>query len=266
MRGRLAIVEPTMSCRSLASLRHCCRAWACWSALAWFLPAIAAFAAEPAGNAPETAPGQPAWAEFVETNFPFFSSVLDARKLGDGLPAENLTPRGIVLNLGNDCWACFDIDLLRMSAIWTGQGVSAVSMSEVSYHSAGVKAIEGQANLTQLLGTPWLANGIYPGWQASEQFSLTDPREPGPDPKEVGRGPLSPSTGQFKALRLIQSGVSLEYEVAGGRVVEWVEARLEDGQRVVQRSVRLEKVPQAFCVILGRRPAPLTRSLWFDFT
>ena len=36
-----------------------------------------------------------AWADFVETNFPFFSSVLDARKLGDGLPADNLTPRGI---------------------------------------------------------------------------------------------------------------------------------------------------------------------------
>ena len=180
-----------MSCRSLATLRHRARVRARWLALAWFLAAIAAFAAEPAGIAPEAAPGQAKWADFVETNFPFFSSVLDARKLGDGLPADNLTPRGIVLNLGNDCWACFDIDLLRMSAIWTGQGVSAVSMSGVSYHSAGVKAIEGQANLTQLLGTPWLANGIYPGWQASEQFSLTDPREPGPDPKEVGRGPLS---------------------------------------------------------------------------
>jgi len=266
MRGRSAIAEPTMSFLPLASPRHCSRAWGRWFVLAWFLAAIAVFAAEPAGIAPEAAPGQAKWAEFVETNFPFFSSVLDARKLGDGLPADNLTPRGIVLNLGNDCWACFDLELLRMSAIWTGQGVSAASMSEVSYHSAGVKAIEGQANLTQLLGTPWLANGIYPGWQASEQFSVTDPREPGPDPKEVGRGPLSPSAGRFKVVRLIQSGVSLEYEVAGGRVVEWVEARLEQAQRVVQRRFRLDKVPQPLWLILGRRPATLARSLQVDFT
>src|SRR5258705_10868971 len=65
----------------------------------------------------------PLWADFVEANFPFFSSVLDSRKAGPGLPADNLTPRGIVLNLGHDCWACFDTDLLRMSAIWSGKGV-----------------------------------------------------------------------------------------------------------------------------------------------
>ena len=105
-----------------------------------------------------------------------------------------------------------------MAAIWTGQGVSPVSMSQISYHSPGTKAIEGQENLTRIEGTAWLANGIYPGWQASEQFSLTDPREPGPDPREIGRGPISPSAGQFKALRLTQDNVCLEYEVAGAPV------------------------------------------------
>src|SRR5207253_448247 len=72
------------------------------------------------------------WAGFVETNFPFFSSVLDARKLGHDFPADNLTPRGLILNLGNDCWACFDTDLLRMAAIWNGKGLSAISMAQGS--------------------------------------------------------------------------------------------------------------------------------------
>ena len=54
---------------------------------------------------------------WVEADFPFFSSVLDARNVGGGLPADNLTPRGIVLNLGHDCWACFDPDLLRVAAV-----------------------------------------------------------------------------------------------------------------------------------------------------
>ena len=147
-------------------------------------------------------PGEQAdWADFVETNFPFFSSVLDARRLGRELPADNLTPRGIILNLGNDCWACFDTELLRMSAVWVGQGISPVSMSQVSYHTPGTKAPEGQDSLPQVVGTPWIANGIYPGWQPGERFSLTDPREPAPDNKEVGRGPLSASAGRFKAVR-----------------------------------------------------------------
>src|SRR5256885_10122122 len=51
-------------------------------------------------------------ADWVEPDFPFFSSVLDARKAGATLPANNLTPRGIILNLSRDCWACFDPDLL----------------------------------------------------------------------------------------------------------------------------------------------------------
>src|SRR5688572_14971880 len=69
-------------------------------------------------------PASRPWADFVETNFPFFSSVLDARKLGPGWPTNNLTPRGLILNLGHDYWVCFDTDLLRVSAIWRGRGVS----------------------------------------------------------------------------------------------------------------------------------------------
>src|SRR6266700_6920189 len=84
--------------------------------------AVAASATEPSGPATGGERGEPTWAEFVEADFPFFSSVLDARTTGLGLPADNLTPRGIILNLGHECWACFDTDLLRMSAIWSGKG------------------------------------------------------------------------------------------------------------------------------------------------
>lgn len=41
------------------------------------------------------------WAAFVEANFPFFSSVVDARKRGSAWPTNNLTPRGLILNLGS---------------------------------------------------------------------------------------------------------------------------------------------------------------------
>src|SRR3954469_7265085 len=96
------------------------------------------------------------WAEFVEPGFPFYSSVLDARKLGKGWPAENLTPRGLILNLGNNSWACFDTDLLRVSAVWQGKGLTSASMAQGSYHTEGEKAPEGQGKLPEIDGAVWL--------------------------------------------------------------------------------------------------------------
>src|SRR5688500_17918872 len=87
----------------------------------------------------------PKWAPFVETNFPFFSSTLDARKVA-GSPTNNLTPRGLIINLGGDVYVCFDVDLLRVAAIWKGPGVTPVSMAQGSYENEnwGKKAPEGQ--------------------------------------------------------------------------------------------------------------------------
>jgi len=223
--------------------------------------AIVASAAEPSGSASGSEHERAMWGNVVEADFPFFSSVLDARRAGNGLPTNNLTPRGIILNLGQECWACFDTDLLRMAAIWTGKGVTPVSMAQGSYHVTGVKAQEGQEKLPQPVGAMWLANGIYPGWQAGESFSLTDPREPGPDPREMGRGPLPTTAGRFKAIRLLQGGVCLEYEVAGASVSEWVTARAEEGRPVVQRRFRVTRVPQTLWLLLGRKSSNNAESL-----
>ena len=207
-----------------------------------------------------TAPAQPAqkerdpWAGFVELNFPFFSSVLDARKLGPGWPTNNLTPRGLILNLGHDCWVCFDTDLLRISAIWTGQAVTPASMSQGSYHRAGEKAPEGQGKLPQIIGSPWLANGIYPGWQIGETISLIDPRPIGPDPREIGRGPIDPALGRFTVIRLTVTNTCLEYEVAGTPVQEWIEARLEDERPLVQRHFLVQPHENTFWLMVGRAP------------
>jgi Domain of unknown function (DUF6797) len=197
---------------------------------------------------------QPGWAPFVEPDFPFLSSVLDARKLGPGWPADNLTPRGLILNLGHDAWACFDTDLLRMSAMWIGNGVTPASMSQGSYHVAGEKAPEGQGKLPQIAGTPWIANGIYPGWQIGDAISFADPRDPGPDPQEVGRGPIDPALGRLNAVRMAAGGTRLEYVVAGASVLEWVDARLQNDRPVIQRRFQLTGVKRPLWLIVGRHP------------
>ncbi len=227
--------------------------------LAVFRWGKASLAAEPSPVPAAPTPAQ--WADFVEADFPFYSSSLDARTVGRAPATNNLTPRGLILNLGNNHWACFDTELLRMSAIWYGAGVSATSMSRISYKSPGTKAREGQEDLPRILGTPWLLNGIYPGWQIGPAFSLTDPREPGPDAAEVGRGPLPKAAGQFRAVRLLDAGVQLEYEIDGVLVSEVVRAVPERGRRGVQRQFHLNRVPHPLWLLLGSTTGDLTPNI-----
>jgi mono/diheme cytochrome c family protein len=190
----------------------------------------------PRGTPPPPSP----WGAVVEPDAPFFSSVLDARALGEGWPADNLTPRGLILNLGHGYWACFDTDLLRVAAIWSGTGVTPAGMAQGSYHLSGAKAPEGQGSLPRIAGTALMANGLYPGWQTgSAPLTRVDPRPVGPDPRELGRGPIDPAIGRFRGVRLTAEGVALEYDAQGSAIQERIVARVDNGRAVIERRVRM---------------------------
>ena len=72
------------------------------------------------------------FAPFVERGFPFIVATVDAGKLGASFPERNLAVRCVVIMLGNDSYACFDTDLLRMSVAWRGDFVSLTTMAQVS--------------------------------------------------------------------------------------------------------------------------------------
>ena len=195
-------------------------------------------------------PPQP-WAAWVEPDFPFFSSILDARREGVGV--NNLTPRGIVLKLSHDCWACFDTDLLRVSAVWRGKGVTDKALAPGSYLDAGRKTPGGQFPAPQPDGKLWLGNGIFPGWQSGGKVSMTDPREPAPSVEEVGRGPVSEEVGRFERVRLVKDGVVLEYKASGSAVREWWQAS-EDGDRpVVERHISVAASKKELLLIIGAK-------------
>ena len=123
----------------------------------------------PGSSRPAASPEQrpaAAWADWVEPDFPFFSSVLDARRAGPGFPANNLTPRGLILNLGRGYWVAFDTDLLRVAAVWRGKGVTPRALAPGSYNVPDRKTPGGQFPAPEPDGAVWLANGIYPGWQS----------------------------------------------------------------------------------------------------
>ena len=114
---------------------------------------------------PPATPAVSPWAEWIEPDFPFFSSVLDAGRAGPGLPTRNLTPRGLIVNLGQGHWVGFDTDLLRVAAVWRGNAVTPKALAPGSYHEPDRKTQGGQSP-PEPDGKVWAANGIYPGWQA----------------------------------------------------------------------------------------------------
>lgn len=208
------------------------------------------------------------WADWIEPNFPFFSSVLDARDVGEGFPKDNLTPRGIILNLGHNLWACFDTDLLRISCIWQGEEgqppVTQNALAPGSYHVAGQKTKDGQDDLPKPIGKVWLANGIYPGWQVADKPALSDPRSPAPSKEEIGRGALA--DGKFTAIRLGKAvlpksdfhlgTIQLQYSLAGTDILElWyvITASTVGSPPVydVQREIRIQPHAKPFELVLG---------------
>jgi cytochrome c2 len=194
------------------------------------------------------------WGDFVEKDFPFFSSVLDCRDLGEGFPKDNLTPRGLILNLGHNLWACFDTDLLRIACIWEGEEgkppVTPAALAPGSYHVAGQKTKDGQEDLPKPIGKVWLANGIYPGWQVGEKPSFTDPREPAPSAEEVGRGNLPNSS--FKSVVIQGNGdVVLEYWVAGILIREQIVASESDEGTQVERRFQVEACKEGISLSIG---------------
>ncbi len=172
------------------------------------------------------------WGDFVEKDFPFFSTVLDCRELGEGFPKDNLTPRGLVLNLGNNIWACYDLDLLRIACVWEGEPgkppVTPEALAPGSYHVAGQKTKDGQEFLPKPVGKVWLTNGIYPGWQVGEKPSFVDPREPGASVEEVGRGAMM--DGRFRAVHFEPSPDS-----GSGGIGSWELESTLNGVKLVER-------------------------------
>jgi len=192
------------------------------------------------------------FAEFVEPEFPYFSTTFDARHLGKEWPTNNLTIRAIILDLGQGVHACFDTDLLRFALVWKenkdGEWLTMNSMSAGSYRVPSKKAPPGIKTLPQPIGTPLLANGIYSGWTiGSGKLELKDPRALAPVlysgqdksgkkgegvERQLGLGPIPVEVGRWGGVRLIKGGVILEYEIGGVQVKERV-AATTDGNGMI---------------------------------
>ena len=196
---------------------------------------------------PVRAPDSPyTFADFVEPDFPFITTTLNADTLGAMYPDRNRIPRCLALQLGNDAYACFDTDLLRMAAVWTGEFISLLGMPHVSYHKAGNK----RNGVPEILGDAITATGIYPGWQG-ENVAFEDPRLEGSNPEEAGRGPISLEDGRWDGVSVVGDRAVLRYEVRGTDIAELVTSVSEGDAVGVVRLLEMEAIQNSLTLVLG---------------
>ena len=190
------------------------------------------------------------FADFVEPGFPFIVSTVDAGKLGAGFPERNLAVRCVVLMLGNDSYACFDTDLLRISAAWRGAFVSLTTMAQISYQEPGNK----NNAISRVLGKPVIATGVYPGWTSGDP-DFRDPRPAGPEPSAVGRGPLAAEQARWNGVNVVGNEAVLSYTVAGTDIHEQVSSIASAGQVGIARTFSTTVTKSALTLVVAELPA-----------
>jgi len=183
---------------------------------------------------------------FIEPGFPFIVSTLDAGMTGGAFPARNLAVRCVVLMLDDDTHACFDTDLLRVAAAWRGGPMKLTTMAQVSYD----KPFNKNNAIPKLVGTPIVATGIYPGW-AGAAPTFSDPRPAGPNPSDVGRGPIAAERGRWNGLHVVGKEAVLSYTVEGTDIAEQIGTAPADGQVAITRTFRTSAIARPITLVVA---------------
>lgn len=173
---------------------------------------------------------------FVEPDFPFITTSMDARNLGPGFPEDNIASRCYAIQLGNDAFACFDPDMLRWSVAWSGDFLPMVTMAQISYNDFHMK----DNQLPVIGGEAKIATGLYPGWGGAEP-GLTDPRPPGPNPDGPPWGPLPVEIGRWNGIYLIGEEVVMAYQVQDAEIFEKPGSIGIDGEVGFTRTLQVNK-------------------------
>ena len=199
------------------------------------------------------------FASYAEPGFPWFSSVVDATEADETNQGTNLTVRGILLRPGNGIYACFDTDLLRISAVWNGapdgQFIEMNGIATLSYDVDFRKAPGGQEALPKILGEFLFGNAVEPGWivrESGKPLDFSDPREPAPAADEPGRGPIPITLGRFDGIRMLKGnpGCQLEYTVADAKIRERVHSA-PDG---ILRAFEIEPHKTEIVLVVSNTP------------
>ncbi|WP_236974105.1 DUF6797 domain-containing protein [Membranihabitans maritimus] len=172
---------------------------------------------------------------YVENDFPFFSTYLDARELGRNFPDNNVVSRGLVVNLGDSSYACFDRDLLRWSVAWTGDLLTESMLPQVSYSDYFNK----ENTVPLVAGKADIATGVYPGWSAG-QLVLEDIRSENQFREGFAWGPLPSDYGRWNGCYPYGDRVVLSYSIANANVLELPGSVKKNGETIYTRTIEVD--------------------------
>src|SRR5690625_2124981 len=149
----------------------------------------------------------------------------------------NIVPRCLALILGESSYACFDMDMLRWAAAWTGDFVPMETIGQVSYQDF----FSRNRRLPTLSSRPDLVTGLYPGWSGAED-RFVDPRPESAHPNDPPWGPMPQELGRWNGLYRTTDGVVLSYEVSGADILEYPGSMESDGVTLFTRRFRIERL------------------------
>ncbi|GAB3985926.1 hypothetical protein GCM10028807_02240 [Spirosoma daeguense] len=179
-------------------------------------------------------------ASFAEPDFPYITVPLDAQDLGNNFPKGNVTARGLAFQLGNNAYACFDMDLLRWSVSWTGNFLPMVLPAQASYKDFFKK---NNNEIPYVSGSPQTALGMYPGW-SSDTPAFQEVRPQSQNSTGLYWGPIPAQIGQWKGVYVHEKTAILSYTIGETDILEMPGSELQKGQIAFTRTFRVGKSTQ----------------------
>ncbi|MBX3239929.1 MAG: c-type cytochrome [Chitinophagaceae bacterium] len=176
--------------------------------------------------------------DFVERDFPFYSTTLDARNLGDEYPKDNLVARGLMVQLGNNIYGCFDMDLLRWSLGFETGTLPVGQLSQVSYHDFFNKANE----VPKIRGNVIFANGIYPGGSINQTI-YEEVRSEDQCRSGFCWGAIPSSYGRWEGIYILGKQAILSYSIGSVSIHEIPGSILSGFGAIFTRTVTVDSSP-----------------------
>ncbi|MDE2680842.1 MAG: hypothetical protein OSB29_05700 [Verrucomicrobiota bacterium] len=155
----------------------------------------------------------------LQADFPYTKAAVRTQ-----FPKNNVANKGMAIIVGSEAFMCFDTDLLRWAAGWTGGYITEDGVSFKGNHGASPR-IAGE----QKFGTPPIA-----GW-ADAKGSFADSR---PEPF----GPLPRKHVQWLGNYVANDQVVLSYMVHGVSILEQPGSIEKEGQTIFVRSIKYEDI------------------------
>lgn len=178
---------------------------------------------------------------FVESDFPFISTSINAGKLGSGFPKENFAARTLAIKLGDSAYFCFDTNLLRWSVAWTRDFIPMALMPQVSYSDFFNKGNK----LATIGGVPQIATRNRAGWSKVSSKDVVNSQSDDFDQW----APLPEKEGRWNGLYMVGKQTVLHYSVGNSKIMELPGSAAFAGQTVFSRTFRINEISEALQLI-----------------